>query len=118
MFIGGTETRRSEIVLPTGNAFLSLCITGNTCTNASSRRKNFSTLKWSRAASLNSKKTSMPKIGLTYGLELEYGDWDRRKSMVDGAKWNDADNTCVSSTGIANDPWGKLYCFGGEANTR
>ena len=55
----------------------------------------------------------------TYGVELEYGNCDRRiKDLPDGAKWNSLDNTCVSSTGIANDPQGKLYCFGGEINTR
>jgi hypothetical protein len=38
--------------------------------------------------------------------------------LPDGASWNDKDNTCVSSTGIANDPTGKLYRWGGEINTR
>lgn len=55
----------------------------------------------------------------TYGVELEYGNCDRTiKDLPDGAKWNSLDNTCVSSTGIANDPQGKLYKFGGEINTR
>lgn len=55
----------------------------------------------------------------TYGVELEYGNCDRTiKDLPDGAKWNALDNTCVSSTGIANDPQGKLYKFGGEINTR
>jgi hypothetical protein len=55
----------------------------------------------------------------TYGVELEYGNCDRRiEELPDGAKWNSLDNTCVSSTGIANDPQGKLYSFGGEINTR
>ncbi len=55
----------------------------------------------------------------TYGVELEYGNCDRKiKDLPDGAKWNSLDNTCVSSTGIANDPQGKLYEFGGEINTR
>ena len=55
----------------------------------------------------------------TYGVELEYGNCDRRiKDLPDGATWNSLDNTCVSSTGIANDPQGKLYSFGGEINTR
>lgn len=55
----------------------------------------------------------------TYGVELEYGNCDRTiKELPDGAKWNSLDNTCVSSTGIANDPQGKLYKFGGEINTR
>lgn len=55
----------------------------------------------------------------SYGVELEYGNCDRNiKDLPDGAKWNSLDNTCVSSTGIANDPQGKLYAFGGEINTR
>lgn len=55
----------------------------------------------------------------TYGVELEYGNCDRTiKDLPDGAKWNSLDNTCVSSTGIANDQQGKLYKFGGEINTR
>ena len=54
----------------------------------------------------------------SYGVELEYGNCDRLADLPDGAKWNDKDNTCVSSTGIANDPVGKLYRWGGEINTR
>lgn len=55
----------------------------------------------------------------TYGVELEYGNCDRSiETLPDGASWNSLDNTCVSSTGIANDPQGKLYKFGGEINTR
>jgi hypothetical protein len=54
----------------------------------------------------------------SYGVELEYGNCDRRVDLPDGAKWNFLDNTCVSSTGIANDPQAKLYQFGGEINTR
>ena len=55
----------------------------------------------------------------TYGVELEYGNCDRTiPQLPDGASWNSLDNTCVSSTGIANDPTGKLYKYGGEINTR
>lgn len=55
----------------------------------------------------------------TYGVELEYGNCDRKIiDLPDGAKWNSLDNTCVSSTGVANDPQGKLYQYGGEINTR
>jgi hypothetical protein len=54
----------------------------------------------------------------TYGAELEYGNCYRFADLPDGAQWNDKDNTCVSSTGIANDPLGKLYQYGGEINTR
>ena len=54
----------------------------------------------------------------TYGVELEYGNCYRHAPLPDGAVWNAKDNTCVSSTGIANDPDGVLYVYGGEINTR
>lgn len=54
----------------------------------------------------------------SYGIELEYGNCDRKIELPDGAKWNFLDNTCVSSTGIANDPQAKLYQYGGEINTK
>lgn len=53
----------------------------------------------------------------SYGVELEYGNAKFGAPLPDGAKWNTLDNTCVSSTGIANDPQGKLYAYGGEINT-
>lgn len=58
------------------------------------------------------------KIGLfSYGVELEYGNCERRlKNLPNNAQWNNMDKTCVSSTGIANDPKGELYNFGGEIN--
>jgi len=59
-----------------------------------------------------------PFEGWTYGVELEYGNCSRKVELPDGAQWNFLDNTCVSSTGIANDPKGELYEFGGEINTR
>jgi hypothetical protein len=54
----------------------------------------------------------------TYGVELEYGDSYRFGKLPEGAQWNDKDNTCVSTTGIANDPLGLLYQYGGEINTK
>jgi hypothetical protein len=54
----------------------------------------------------------------SYGVELEYGDSYRFCELPEGAQWNDKDNTCVSTTGIANDPDGKLYKYGGEINTK
>lgn len=54
----------------------------------------------------------------SFGVELEYGDSYRRSVLPVGANWNDKDNTCVSSTGIANDPTGELYAYGGEINTK
>ena len=56
--------------------------------------------------------------GWSYGVELEYGNSYRFCELPDGANWNGKDNTCVSSTGIANDPDGKLYKYGGEINTK
>lgn len=55
---------------------------------------------------------------LSYGVELELGNSYRFCRLPEGASWNDKDNTCVSSNGIANDPLGKLYEFGGEINTK
>jgi hypothetical protein len=55
----------------------------------------------------------------SYGVELEYGDCYRFSELpADAGTWNDKDNTCVSSTGIANDPDGKVYAYGGEINTK
>jgi Putative amidoligase enzyme len=54
----------------------------------------------------------------SYGVELEYGNCYRFGALPAGAQWNDKDNTCVSSTGIANDPVGQLYAYGGEINTK
>lgn len=62
-------------------------------------------------------KTFSPDT-FSYGVELEYGNCWRGVTLTDGAQWNYLDNTCVSSTGIANDPQGKLYEYGGEINTR
>lgn len=62
-------------------------------------------------------KTFSPDT-FSYGVELEYGNCWRGVTLTDGAQWNFLDNTCVSSTGIANDPQGKLYAYGGEINTR
>lgn len=54
----------------------------------------------------------------SYGVELEYGNCLVGTKLPDGAAWNDKDNTCVSSTGIANDPFGIMYKYGGEINTK
>lgn len=53
----------------------------------------------------------------SYGVEHEWGNVSRKVNLPDYASWNFEDNTCVSSTGIANDPKGELYEFGGEINT-
>lgn len=55
---------------------------------------------------------------MTYGMELEFADCNRGIALPCEAKWNFKDNTCVNSNGIANDPHGELYKFGGEINTK
>ena len=53
---------------------------------------------------------------LTFGVEYEFGDiW--RTELPDGLTWNEKDYSIVSSTGIANDPKGKVYARGGEINS-
>lgn len=54
----------------------------------------------------------------TYGLELEYADVLVGSSLPEGCHWNDKDYSIVNSSGIANDPKGELWPFGGEINTR
>jgi len=53
----------------------------------------------------------------TYGAEHEWGDHDIRKTLPLGFARDTHDITIVNSNGIANDPKGKLYNFGGEINT-
>jgi hypothetical protein len=53
---------------------------------------------------------------MTLGCEYEFGDvW--RTDLPQGLTWNEKDYSIVSSTGIANDPRGKVYQKGGEINT-
>lgn len=54
----------------------------------------------------------------TYGIELEFADINIHNKLPDGAIWNKQDYSIVSSNGIANDPTGALYQFGGEINTK
>lgn len=54
----------------------------------------------------------------TFGAELEYGNLDRSKKLPDGCKWDVRDHTMINSNGVAVDPTGRLYPFGGEINTR
>ena len=54
----------------------------------------------------------------SYGVELEYSDCYRFCDLPNGATWNDKDNTIVNSNGIANDPKGIVYWYGGEINTK
>jgi hypothetical protein len=72
---------------------------------------NFSELK-------QAKPDLYPSSEFTYGVELEYADVKFGTPLPEGCQWNQKDNTIVNSTGIANDPNGKLWEFGGEINTR
>ena len=58
-----------------------------------------------------------PSSDWSYGVEHEWGNVSRKIELPGGNSWNFDDNTCVSTTGIANDPKGELYEFGGEINT-
>jgi hypothetical protein len=53
----------------------------------------------------------------TYGAEHELGDWDRRLPLPDGWNVDRRDVTIVNSNGIAADPKGVVYRYGGEFNT-
>lgn len=53
----------------------------------------------------------------TYGAEHELADWPLDRPMPAGFKQDTRDYTIVNSNGIAADPKGKLYRFGGEFNT-
>ena len=53
----------------------------------------------------------------TYGAEHEWADWDYLAQLPTGYGRDTHDITIVNSNGIANDPKGKLYGFGGEINT-
>lgn len=55
--------------------------------------------------------------GMTFGAEHELADIDRTRPLPKGFGWDEKDNTIVNSTGIANDPRGRLYGLGGEINT-
>ena len=54
----------------------------------------------------------------TYGCELEFADVEINTPLPIGCNWNKKDYSIVNSNGIANDPSGKLYNFGGEINTK
>lgn len=54
----------------------------------------------------------------TYGVELEYADVLFGQPLPDDCSWNTKDNTVVNSNGIANDPKGEIWPYGGEINVR
>lgn len=53
----------------------------------------------------------------TYGCEHELGDWDRQVHLPRGFGVDRKDNTVMNSNGIAADPKGVMYQFGGEILT-
>jgi hypothetical protein len=53
----------------------------------------------------------------TYGAEHEWADWPLSTQLPKGYGRDVRDITIVNSNGVANDPSGKLYEFGGEINT-
>lgn len=54
---------------------------------------------------------------VTWGAEHELADISRHAVLPKGFGWDTRDITIVNSNGIANDPSGELYGFGGEINT-
>ncbi len=53
----------------------------------------------------------------TYGAEHELGDWPLDRELPEGFQQDKRDVTIVNSNGIAADPKGRTYRFGGEFNT-
>jgi hypothetical protein len=53
----------------------------------------------------------------SYGVEHEWADWPLDATLPKGSLRNLKDHTIVNSNGIANDPSGKLYGYGGEINS-
>lgn len=53
----------------------------------------------------------------TFGVEHELGDWDREIGVPYGFDVDRKDVTVMNSNGVAADPRGRLYRWGGEINT-
>lgn len=53
----------------------------------------------------------------TYGAEHEWGDWAYNEPLPLGYGRDRNDSTIMSSNGVANDPKGLTYEYGGEINT-
>ncbi len=53
----------------------------------------------------------------TFGAEHEWGDVPQGRGLPSGYGWDRRDITMVNSNGVAVDPKGKSYKFGGEINT-
>jgi hypothetical protein len=60
--------------------------------------------------------TALPR-GWTIGAELELADCRRDTQLAGRSTWDRKDYTIVNSNGVANDPTGRLWPFGGEVNT-
>lgn len=56
--------------------------------------------------------------GWSFGAEHEWADIPLDCNLPSGCSYNRKDYTVVNSNGIANDPKGKTWAFGGEINTR
>lgn len=56
-------------------------------------------------------------MNLTYGLEIELGDVDRKTQLPNGLYWSSTEHDIVNSNGVAIDPTGKKHTLGGEINT-
>lgn len=54
--------------------------------------------------------------GWTIGCELELSDCQRDTPLPGRSTWDRHDYTIVNSNGVANDPLGKTWKFGGEVN--
>lgn len=56
--------------------------------------------------------------GWTIGVELEIADAERDRPLPGTSRWDRKDYTIVNSNGVANDPSGVAWRFGGEINTQ
>ena len=53
----------------------------------------------------------------TYGCEMQFADWDTRKPLPEGFRIDRREHGNMNSNGIAADPSGKSYPYGGEVLT-
>jgi len=60
----------------------------------------------------------MNTYNFTFGTELEFADVDIFSALPFGCSWNKKDYSIVNSNGIANDPSGEIWRYGGEINTK
>lgn len=62
-------------------------------------------------------RLDMSTSSWTYGAEHELGDWDRRVGPPAMMGVDERDVTVMNSDGIAADPTGRMWPWGGEINT-